>query len=242
MATANSKKPVRPKVPVPITDIEEEFRAQLGFLAKSCEAYDGGDRDEFRRIALAIRVLIYDNGASTSVSHQLGVKVQPFLAFSRPVDPTNLLSEMPLVIIQTGSSGVTYLPGLSENRPQPRLLPFEDWWNEEVFRSQGGVSMARSGFILHTANQAGGAHVDSELDEEFHKIAKSNEAGWMMFSGSPDNITSAKPIEDFEKACVRHIGFEVLQTLTPQWHRIQGNRICDCGSGRKFRYCHGKTN
>ena len=207
--------PPRPRVPVPLSEIQEEFRAQLKFLAKSCDAYDAGDRDEFRRIAIAVRVLVYDRGQSKSVAGQLGLKTVPFLAYSPPVDPTNLLSETPLVMFRMGGGDTIYLPWLDQGPWGPRSLPFEDWWNEAAFRSASGVSMARSGFILHTANQAGGAHVDPELDEEFHKIAKANEAGWVATFGEIE-----KPMEHLEKAYVRHIGFELLQTLQPEWKKI----------------------
>ena len=229
-------------MPVPLADIEQEFWVQLKFLNASCEAYDEGDRDEFRRIALAVRVLVYNNGQSKSLTDQLGLRGIPFPAYSRCVDHRNLLSEMPLVMIQMGPAGTIYLPCLDNGAAEPRMLSFEDWWGEEAFRSGGGVSMTRSGFVLHTANQAGGAHVDSEIDEEFYKIAKLNEAGWIAFSGPPENPSAQSPMEDMEKACVRHIGFEVLQALNPEWERIKGNHFCDCGSGRKHRYCHGKSN
>lgn len=136
-----------------------------------------------------------------------------------------------------GPERAIYLPALDQS-PAPLIhLPFENWWNEVVFRSSNGVSMSRSGFILHTANQAGGAHVDPELDEDFHKIAKANEAGWVFQSGN-----SKLPMMGIERAYVRHIGHEVLNTLNPEWTRIVGNRFCECGSGRKYRYCHGKSN
>jgi hypothetical protein len=233
--------PARPRVPVPLTMIEEEFRAQLKFLNSSCEAYDAGNFDEFRRIALAVRVLLHDQGQSRSVAGQLDLKSVTFHAHSRPVDRRNMISETPLVLLRMGSGSAEYLPRLDQGPDSVRKLSFEDWWNEEAFRSSGGISMSRSGFILHTANQAGGAHVDPSLDEDFHKIANENEAGWIAFVGQPGHCSSETPMENLEKAYVRHIGFEVIQTLAPEWKRISGNRFCHCGSGRKFRYCHGKA-
>lgn len=240
MTKNSNKSPPRPKVPVPLTSIQNEFKTQLKFLRSSCEQYDAGDRDEFRRIALAVRVLLHDRGYSRSVAGQLDLKSVPFRTFSLPLDPSNLISETPLIIIRTGQDGTTYLPCLDMFPIEARTLNFEEWWNEDVFQSSSGISMARSGFILHTADQAGGAHVDPELDEDFHKIANENEGGWTVMSGPIDNPSHSKPMQDLEKAYVRQIGFEVLSTLEPEWARIQGNRICDCGSGKKYRYCHGK--
>lgn len=231
-----SKKPARPRVTVPLTDIQEEFRAQLSLLRKSCDDFDRGDQDEFRRIATAVRVLVYDKGQSRSIIGQLGLKGVLFRSYSPRITPGNLLADTPLVRLRVGGEGAIYVPLLAQGPFGPRLVSFVDWWEEEVFRSPRDVSMARSGFVLHTANQAGGAHVDPELDEEFHKIAKENEAGWMSRFGEVE-----KPMVDLEKAYVRHIGFEALTTLQPEWERILGNRQCECGSGRKFRYCHGKS-
>lgn len=235
MSVKQAKSPPRPRVQVPLTDIQEEFRAQLKLLKKSCDAYDSGDSDEFRRIALAVRVLVYDHGQSKSVAGQLGLKSIPFHSFSPPVNPRNLMTSHTLVGLNMSQEGTIYWPLLDKGPPISRSSSFDDWWNEVVFCSPGRISMPRSGFILHTANQAGGAHVDPQLDEEFHKIAKENEAGWMANFGGVE-----KPLMDLEKACVRQIGFEVYNTLVPQWISIRGNRLCDCDSGKKYRYCHGK--
>lgn len=236
MSKPQAPRSKRVRVPLSVTDIQEEFRAQLSLLRKSCEAFDSGDRDEFRRIATAVRVLVYDQGKSISVVSQLNLKSLPFLAYSTPTNPRNLASETPLVMMHITDNGATFIPVLDEGPFGHRELSFDEWWTEEAFRSPGGVSMSRSGFILHTANQAGGAHVDPELDEEFYKIARENEGGWVSSFGGVE-----KPMSDLEKAYVRQIGFEVLKTLQPQWLRIEGNRLCGCGSGRKYRYCHGKS-
>ena len=235
MSKSQAKSPPRPRVQVPLTDIQEEFRAQLRFLKKSCAAYDDGDSDEFRRIALSVRVLVYDHGQSKSIIGQLGLEKIAFLSFSPPIDPLNLMTSHPLVGLHWNTQETTYVPLLDQGPTITRSFTFSEWWSEAVFCSPRQISMARSGFILHTANQGGGAHVDPQLDEEFHKIAKANEAGWMCNFGGVE-----KPLMDIEKACVRQIGFEVLRTLEPQWTRIRGNRPCNCGSGKKYRYCHGK--
>lgn len=236
----NQKKTKKPRTSLPLSAIEEEFRVQLKFLEKSCESYDSGDRDEFRRIALAVRILVHDTRNSKSIIGQLALQDLAFRSYSRKLNPKNMLSETPLVITRMTASSdgseVTYLPRLDLSQEPPRMLSFIDWWNEDVFRSPNGVSMTRSGFILHTANEAGGAHVDSDLDEQFYKIARENEAGWIAIIDGRES-----PMVDLEKAYVRHIGFEILQSLNPAWLNIVANRYCDCGSGRKFRYCHGKN-
>lgn len=232
-------KPKKPKIALPLTDIEDEFRAQLKLLRKSCEEYDKGDEDEYRRIAVALRILLYDRGQSKSVAGQLGLKSAMFKAFSPPVDPANLITEMPMIMMEMNSARPDphYRPVLGTYPASDRrLLSFDQWWSEEVFKSPGGITMDRAGMVMHVADQAGGAHVDPELDEVFHKIAKENEAGWMMSRNGQEY-----PFEGIERAYLRQIGYEVLETLEPEWGKILGNRGCDCGSGRKRRYCCGKT-
>ena len=55
--------------------MEPDFKAhlfrQLGFLWRSCQAYDEGHIDEAVRIATVIRVLIHDTQASTSLLKHL---------------------------------------------------------------------------------------------------------------------------------------------------------------------------
>ncbi|THD34727.1 MAG: hypothetical protein E7773_13755 [Sphingomonas sp.] len=225
----------RSRVVRPLTAIEEEFRAQLGFLRSSCEAYDRGETDEFRRIALAIRVLVYDRGQSQSVISQLGLTNVPFISYCPSLNPANLLSEAPLVMVQIGAD-IAYRPLLDEGPFPPSVLALPAWWEQPVFRTAEGEVMERNGFVLFVANQAGGAHVDPELDEQFHRIANENAAGWI---GTVNG--ESFPLEHLEKAYIRHIGFETLKSLEPEWERIAGNRICGCGTGRKFRYCCGKS-
>lgn len=45
---------------------------QLGFLGRSCEAYDAGYIDEAVRIATVIRVLVHDTNRSNSLLKHLG--------------------------------------------------------------------------------------------------------------------------------------------------------------------------
>jgi hypothetical protein len=226
----------RPKVPVPLSDIQEHFRATLGFLHKSCVSYDAGDVDEFRRIAVEARKLVHDSGRSRSLINQLDLQGVFFISFGAPINMRNALSDHPLVSKRIGNSSAEYRAPLNDSPFPPRFQTFDAWWNEQVYRSSKGLAMTRRDFILTVANQAGGAHVDPEIDRDYYRIARENETGWWLSIGD-DQL---QPVEGLERAYVRQIGFEIYETLQPEWARILGNRLCDCGSGRKFRYCHGK--
>jgi len=89
--------------------------------------------------------------------------------------------------------------------------------------------------VTIVANQDGGAHVDAALDERYNRLVNENLSGWI--SNGPEGES---PLLHIEKIHLRHIGFECLHSVREAWNKRLGNRLCECGSGRKFRYCHGK--
>jgi hypothetical protein len=78
-------------------DLEYDLAEQLRFLASSGRAFDQGELSESKRIALVIRVLVHDTGASHSLLAQLGIKDTLAWADSAPVidnDP-NIVGRSP---------------------------------------------------------------------------------------------------------------------------------------------------
>jgi hypothetical protein len=55
-------------------DLVQKLREQLGFLRTSAARFDAGEVSEATRLAMPIRVLVYDTRASHSLLGQLGVK------------------------------------------------------------------------------------------------------------------------------------------------------------------------
>ena len=235
----NPPKAKLPKRPVPLNEVEEHLREQLGFLEKSIREFDAGDSSEFKRMAATIRVLLYDGPTSHSVAGQLGLKIGKFTASGKKFDPSNLVSEWCLAIIRMDESGATFIPAFNESNP-PRLVDFDTWWDEPVLKDEDNTILSRGDLILVVANQAGGSHVDPAIDERYHRLAKEHSIGMMFGRGMPGN-GSGVPLENIEKVYLRHIAFEVVETLKPRLNALLGNRPCECGSGRKARYCCLKT-
>lgn len=224
------------RVPIPLTQIENHFADQLGFLEGSFKAFDEGKTSEYKRIALAIRVLAYDQGQSRSLLGQLDMKGIFFMSYANKLNPKNLVASHPLAMIRVEGSVSSFVAVLNNGPFPPKFLPFDTWWNEDVFRSPDGTVLTRGDFVSIVANQDGGAHVDPELDERYNRLANENLAGW--FSGSTEGET---PLLHIEKTYLRHIGFEFSNSVGDAWAQRLGNRLCECGSGRKYRYCHGKA-
>src|SRR4051794_33300830 len=55
-------------------DLLTKLRSQVGFMKRSCMAFDDGHEDEGERLALAVRILVHDTPQSHSLLAQLGVK------------------------------------------------------------------------------------------------------------------------------------------------------------------------
>jgi hypothetical protein len=222
------------KTVVPLTQIEEQLGDQLNFLRRSNSAFDSGDTSEFRRLATTLRVLFHSSRNSRSLIEQLDLTSIHYPSYAWKTDPQNLLTETSLALteISDGEDGTKFLPVLNSGPFPPRFLDFPPWWNEPILRDERREFFSRSDFVRTIADQDGGAHVDPEIETKYHRLLNENSIGWIATSP-----TGEKPIKRIERVYVRHIAFEALIALEPQYVRIVGNRYCSCNSGRKARYC-----
>jgi len=62
------------RVPREREDLELQLKEQVGFLRTSARLYDEGDRTEAKRLANALRILLYDQGKSQSLLGQPGMR------------------------------------------------------------------------------------------------------------------------------------------------------------------------
>ncbi|MCI1142562.1 hypothetical protein MOP88_10075 [Sphingomonas sp. WKB10] len=216
--------------------MEEQLQDQLAFLERSCAAFDDGYTDEYKRLAVSVRVLVHDAGQSHSLLGQLGMKGGHFISYTEVIDGRNMMADWPLAIMSMGGGGITLLPKLDKSPFPRRMLTFENWWTETVYRDpHSGVSLDRKTIVLTVANQDGGAHVDPEIDQRYARLV---EIGTGLLAGVPPHGIK---VEDLEKVSLRHIAFELIKSIQPEIAKRLGNRGCSCGSGRKHRYCCGKS-
>ncbi len=230
-----SKNAAPKKQPVSVDALESQIQDQLGFLERSCEAFDDGYTDEFKRLAVTLRVLLHDTAKSHSLLERLGMKSGGFYAYSTPINGRNLLTDWPLAIARIGSDGIALMPALDNAGVTPRLIGFDDWWSELVYRDpNASITLDRRSIVLAVANKDGGAHVDPEVDDIYAHLVNQ---GIGMIAQTPHGEMT---FEDLEKVSIRHIAFEVLKSIQPLVIKRLGNRGCACGSGRKNRYCCGR--
>ena len=244
-------------------ELKQHLKDTVEALQLSSHAFDNGFEGEAKRCAAAIRVLVHGTSYSTSLLHQLGLKQASFYDTSVPYNPKTVITYSGLTAINItpeGSAHIAPLDGLPPGHT-PRWVTFDEWWDGLIFVDQGGMRTSRKDLILAVANKDGGAHVDPILDKKYANLSRLNSLGWRFSSPKGD-----APLEGPEKAAVRQITHELLKSLNPEMPEIKPevkgamfmgatavveektplirkvgrNEPCPCGSGKKYKHCHGK--
>jgi len=245
-------------------ELEQHLKDTIQALELSSHAFDKGLDGEAKRCAAAIRVLVHDTSSSKSLLGQLGQKELPFYDTSVPRNPKTIITYSGLTAINITPQGSRHIAPLDNLPPghTPSLISFDEWWQGVIFVDQAGKETSRQDLILAVANTDGGAHVDPILDEKYANLSRNNSLNW-RFSSPKGDI----PMEGPEKAAIRQISHEVLKSLNPEMPvikpKVEGtlfmgatavvedsqpkvpkvgrNVLCPCGSGKKYKHCHGRS-
>ena len=244
-------------------ELQQHLKDTIQALELSSRALDGGFEGEANRLAAAIRVLVHDTGSSKSLLGQLGQKSIQFYETSIPRDLRTITPYSGLTAIELAPEGPKYVALLDmlPPAPPPRWVSFDEWWNKVIFVDQKGSETSRRDLILAVANTDGGVHVDPVLDEKYADLSRRNSLAWRT-----SNPRGDAPLKSPEKAAVRQITHEILKSLNPTMSvmepKVKGtlihgvsvlagkkqavvpkvgrNALCPCGSGKKYKHCHGK--
>lgn len=202
---AREKRIKRPKA-----DIIRELNEQITLLLHACDSFDSGLQPIGKHIALSLRVLLHHQGQSKALLEQLEIRNKHFLDTAGDINPNNLATSCNLCVMRMGGNSDQYLPSCKVGGgPMPdRWLPFAKWWNHNVIRDKQRRYFNRRQIILNVADTDGGAHVDSDLDEQYMDLSRNNSLGWVIVKGDVES-----PFPPPTLACVRQIAHEVLETL-----------------------------
>lgn len=193
-------------------DLKKQLKEQISFIKRSAEAYDKGHTEEAKRIALHVRILVHDTGYSLSLLKQLNIlNNTKFVdtSMERIKNDNVKIAWIGLTLIHANK----HIPILDDNIKAAKKVNFEKWWSGVVFVDFPGNEVTRKELILFVANQDGGAHIDSKLNETYALLSRENSLG-QKYS------RNGKTWEDFEGAhlaAIRQIGHEILKTLCPDY-------------------------
>jgi len=190
-------------------DLKDQLRDQIALMQLACKSFDGGHEVAAKHIALTLRVLLHQTPKSHSLLGQLKLRDGRFIDTAGPLSKTNLLSDSNLTAAQVTPDGSRWVPHvLVDGGPFVNKIPFADWWNEPVIKSQRGEKFNRREIIGHVSNTDGGAHVDPDLDEAYMNLSRKNSLGWIF---TKDGVEI--PMKGPELASIRQIAYEVMETL-----------------------------
>lgn len=171
-------------------ELLEHWYDQLSFIQSSAQQFDIGKENEARRIATSLRIMFHETSSSHSLIKQTSLKHNFQLWSSAGLySPSNLLSSWVLLEMKADNSGLYYKP-LSDTNHRTFFLGYEDWWNEIIFDDKKNV-FTRKDIVCYVANQDGGAHVDSKLNENYAELTKHNSLGWTDSMGNAVNNNPA---------------------------------------------------
>lgn len=252
------------KIKLSKKELLEHLEDQKQFLKASCDSFDAGFTGEFKRIAIAIRLLLHQSRHSNSLLDQLDMKESILFlstAYERPEN--NHFSYNGLVLFGVKKGMTKYIAPLDDS-PNKKTISFNDWWQEAIIVNDKGKKITREVLIRTASDQDGGAHVDSELDETYARLSKGLDLGVTFKSGNKISL-----IENPERVAIRQIGHEVLKSLDEKYTKMPNDDVdfllggisvnstlqpeqkafskkigrndrCPCGSNLKYKKCHGK--
>ena len=194
-------------------DLRDQLKVQIGFLVQSSDAYDRGNVDEAKRLAIALRILLHDKGrTSVSLLTLLNKKDILFYDTALEYNPNNLLSMPGLVMLKAGPDGGEYIPPL-DMRCSKGKIPFPQWWSNIVVVDIKGNKSTRKDLVLTVCEKDGGAHVDPKLDEVYYAFSRSNSLGWKYQKDGVVQDFTGRP----ELASIRQVAYEVLKSLKDEF-------------------------
>lgn len=196
----------------------EHLIEHVGFLERSCRAFDEGFPGEAKRLAMSIRVLLHETPASKSLLEQLKFRDRmSYFDTAVPYNPKNLSSTNGLCMLGVGGpDGGSWIAMLDEGPFNDVRKPFQHWWTTTVL-SDGKSAFSRKMIMSRLANKEGGGHVDPKLNAAFEAISRQNSLGWMVTGPVGERDVLGDPVAE----SMRQIAYELLHTLREELaHRL----------------------
>ncbi len=185
---------------------KQHLRQQLGFLERSCAAYDEGHTDEAIRMATVLRVLLHHTKHSTSLLVHLAASSINLTDTCPPLSPKAVMYHgMGMHILGGGRS--QFVPNLDKT-PIAQPVNADHWWNQIVYVLDSSTRLSRRDIVLAAANKDGGAHVDANLTPDYQRLASDGAIGSYVLK--VEGNEQRRPVTDVHLVCIRQMAHEIL--------------------------------
>lgn len=190
-------------------ELVQHLKEQIKFMQSSCKLYDMGSEFEAKRMALTLRILLYDSGNGSSLLGLLHLKKKiQFISTAQVYQSNNLLAQQCLVQMNIGAQGGKFLPLFDNSKA--RLLSCKDWLQEIVMSDSKKNVYRRIQLIKLLANKDGGAHADEKICDELAPLKDPYVSAWRVV----DSVSIEHPMSNDVVYCsMRQMAYEVLQSL-----------------------------
>lgn len=199
-------------------ELARDFRDTFLRLVRAGEAFDEGHEYEAASIAALIYVLVHEGGKrSPSLLTMLGRKTSlKFVDSAAPLNPRNLLTETPLVMMEVSNNGFRYKARRDTGPFEFIPCPFSKWWEKPVLRDPQRRVFSRKNLIHFFRHFRGGGHVgrrhepqDTLPAQAFADMASRDPGNWFYNNGTKNLV----PEYGADYASVRQVGWEVERTI-----------------------------
>ena len=248
-------------------ELEVHLNEQLELFRLSCEGFDRGNEVEAKRLAVTLRLLLHNGGQSKSLLKQLDKESIQFTDTAYELDHDNPLPQGSLIAIGIGSG--RYHARLDSGQ-KDKAVDFSTWWSTPIFLDKNQDILTREDLVLIAANQDGGTHVDPTLDRVYHALTRSNSLSWITGHeknwksiGNPagaairqiahEVLRTLRPNyllkpqiskDDIWISGIRPVFADKKSSSINQsnsaYEKVGRNQPCPCGSGKKYKLCHGR--
>lgn len=216
------------KIVKDVDSIKRDFIEKFDRLKSECDNYDNGNRThlQIEYMSATLRILLKDSRSCISLLEQL--KEKENLSFIDSSTQRNTMSFWHIgnnisnlnIVVSNVYMGLLvksifldseykihykFEPLLNENK-NIEEKQFDNWYKSEIY-NDGTYSITRKKLIETIAEQDGGVHVDTQLEEDYFLFKKSDSlktkinGEFVNFDNNPAFVS------------LRQIAFEVLESL-----------------------------
>lgn len=204
-------------------ELEEHLENQIRFIEKSQESFDTGFHEEAQRLAVTMRILLYNKSKNHSLLKRLNKDNINFLSTTPKFVPVNMVSYTGFLNIHMNRDKASYeLDSIADEIANLKLLKFDDWWNELIIDDKTKL-FSRKDIITIVANKDGGAHVDPKLSKEYADLVKNNSLGWMH--SNSEHEEGQRLENNVAYLSIRKISEELLISLQLSKLIIEMNKV-----------------